>query len=113
MMVDIFQVLFDIEKCRQLYIGDADIWALHFFLCGYHVSLQQNQIEYNAGSMLAFDEYVHTMYQEKRCISAIRCVVEHTNSKEEAFEEYFKLLHRFVESCANQRKEGNGDLRFL
>lgn len=100
-MVDIFQVLFEIEKCRQLYIGDADIWALHFFLCGYRVSLQQNQIENNWSSMLAFDEYVHTVYQGKRCICAIRCVVEHTSSKEEAFEEYFKLLHRFAEPANN------------
>lgn len=100
--MNILDLLFSIEKRKELYIGYGDLLALQHFVSGYCVCLISNGIDHDDSLLLRFDEYVHEYYAESSTCSLFQCIIDHTSSKDAAFAQFYSLLHSFANKQAPQ-----------
>lgn len=90
------ELLLDIEKLPELYIGDRNIYHLRHYLCGYISALY----EYSPGDIDwefdAFNKYLARKYNDNRSIDWSRLIAsyEPDGSSTNAF---FRLLHEYFE----------------
>ena len=95
--MSVIDFLFSIEDKRKLYLGEGDLFALKHFISGFCVCSQVHGIEYGEEKMRAFGSFVCNAYAEKRSVSLYQCIMERTQSTEEAFERFYELLHQFFD----------------
>jgi RHS repeat-associated protein len=100
-MNSIFEFMLKVGENVKLYIGDGDLHALHHLISGYYLCLQPSPDSKEEVEMRQFSEYVHRYFGNSRTISACDCVSEHTATREEAFDTFFLLLHKFIEETKN------------
>ena len=98
MNTDWVRLLLKVEKRRQLYIGDGDLLALWHFIGGYCLCTHEHNPGIDRLSR-AFDSFVHEYYNDSRSASLYQLVVWNTDTKEEAFEKFFELFHRFLDKA--------------
>lgn len=100
-MNSIFEFILKVEKNVKLYIGDGDLDSLHCLISGFYLCLQPSPESKEEVEMRQFSEYVHSYFGDSRTISECNCISEHTATREEAFDTFFLLLHKFIEETQN------------